>query len=146
MAENVFLDTNVVLDHLADRQPFAEYAHRLFALSETGKLSLWVSSLTFCNLYYLLRKINGNEQAVALLEKLSQLVDITPVGKAEIRAALSAGYRDFEDAVQTQSALTEARATVIVTRNKTDFPQGGLSVQSPEQYLVWFEQHGSGGQ
>ena len=25
----VFLDTDVALDHLADRQPFAEYAHRL---------------------------------------------------------------------------------------------------------------------
>lgn len=134
MAEGIFLDANVVLDHLADRQPFAEYAHRLFALSETGKLSLSVSSLTFCNLYYLLRKLKGNEQALALLQKLSRLVEITPVGRTEIHTALGTGYRDFEDAVQAQSALADAKATVIVTRNKGDFPPGQLAVQSPEEY------------
>ena len=30
--DKIFLDTDVALDHLADRQPFAEYAHRLFGL------------------------------------------------------------------------------------------------------------------
>ena len=27
--DKLFLDTDVALDHLADRQPFAEYAHRI---------------------------------------------------------------------------------------------------------------------
>jgi predicted nucleic acid-binding protein len=139
MAECVFLDSNVVLDHLADRQPFAEYAHRLFSLGETGKLSLAASALTFCNLYYLLRKQIGNDETVALLTKLSQLVKITPVGSAEIRAALSAGYRDFEDAVQVQSAL--AASGVIVTRNKVDFPEDTCRVQSPEEFLSWYEEN-----
>ena len=31
--DKIFLDTDVALDHLADRQPFAEYAHRLLALA-----------------------------------------------------------------------------------------------------------------
>jgi hypothetical protein len=34
----IFLDTDVALHHLADRQPFAEYAHRLLALAVTGEL------------------------------------------------------------------------------------------------------------
>ena len=38
--DKIFLDTDVALDHLADRQPFAEYAHRFFALAEKGELSL----------------------------------------------------------------------------------------------------------
>jgi predicted nucleic acid-binding protein len=50
--DKIFLDTDVVLDHLADRQPFAEYAHRLLALAETDQLTLFVSSLSFSNLYY----------------------------------------------------------------------------------------------
>src|SRR5437879_3710793 len=63
MASNdkIFLDTDVVLDHLADRQPFAEYAHRLFALAEIGELTVCVSSLSFSNLYYILRKLKGHE-------------------------------------------------------------------------------------
>jgi hypothetical protein len=36
--DKIFPDTDVTLDHLADRLPFAEYAHRLFALAETVKL------------------------------------------------------------------------------------------------------------
>lgn len=38
--DKIFLDTDVVLDHFADRQPFAEYAHRLFALAQTGELTV----------------------------------------------------------------------------------------------------------
>ena len=53
--DKIFLDTDVALDYLADRQPFAEYAHRLFALAETGELTVCLSSLSFNNLYYILR-------------------------------------------------------------------------------------------
>ncbi len=49
--DKIFLDTDVALDHLADRQPFAEYAHRILALAELGKLTVCVSSLSFSNLY-----------------------------------------------------------------------------------------------
>jgi hypothetical protein len=31
--DKVFLDSDVALNHLADRQPFAEYAHRIFAVN-----------------------------------------------------------------------------------------------------------------
>ncbi len=48
--DKIFLDTDVALDHLADRQPFAEYAHRLFALAETGGLIACLSSLSLSNL------------------------------------------------------------------------------------------------
>lgn len=57
--DKVFLDTDVALDHLADRQPFAEYAHRILALAETGELTICLSSLSF-NLYYILRKPKGH--------------------------------------------------------------------------------------
>jgi predicted nucleic acid-binding protein len=48
--DKIFLDTDVVLDHLADRQPFSEYAHRLFALAEQNEITLCVSALSFSNL------------------------------------------------------------------------------------------------
>jgi predicted nucleic acid-binding protein len=67
--DKIFLDTDVALDHLADRQPFAEYAHRIFALAETGELTACISSLSFSNLYYILRKVNGHADALALLGK-----------------------------------------------------------------------------
>src|SRR5213593_632581 len=85
--DKIFLDTDIALDHLADRQPFVEYAHRLFALAETGELILCVSSLSFSNLYYILRKLKGHSDALALLGKLKQLVRISAVTESEIQSA-----------------------------------------------------------
>ena len=56
VGDKIFLDTDVALDHLADHQPFAECAHRLFALAEKGEITLCLSALSFSNLYYILRK------------------------------------------------------------------------------------------
>ena len=132
----VFLDANVVLDHLADRQPFAVYAHQLLALAEARLIEAHVSALTFCNLYYLLRKFRGHQSAIEALHRLSQLVRITMVGEPEIRSGLVSGHRDFEDAVQLASAEAQPDLEVILTRNPRDFPVRRLAVQSPDQFLA----------
>lgn len=133
--DKVFLDTDVVLDHLADRQPFAEYAHRLFALAETGELAVCVSSLSFSNLYYLLRKLRGHADALTLLGRLKLLVQVSTVGGPEIQSALSSGFKDFEDAIQHFAAKTEGGVRAIVTRNRADYAASELPVLSPEDYL-----------
>jgi len=77
--DKVFVDSDVALDHLADRQPFAEYAHRLLGLAETGEIAVCISALSFANLYYLLRKPNGHAGALGLLENLRRIVTIASV-------------------------------------------------------------------
>lgn len=98
--DKILLDTDVALDHLADRQPFAESAHRLLALAEIGELILCVSSVSFSNLYYILRKLKGHAAALSLLEKLTSLVRVVAVTEAEIGSALQSEFNDFEDAIQ----------------------------------------------
>jgi predicted nucleic acid-binding protein len=134
--DKIFLDTNVALDHLADRQPFAEYAHRLFALAETGELTACVSSLSFSNLYYILRKLNGHADALALLRKLKLLVRVSAVTDAEIQSALSSSFKDFEDAIQHFATLAEGGISAIVTRNKADYSASEIAVLSPDEFLV----------
>ena len=143
MAEpDVFLDTNVVLDHLMDRQPFAEYAHRIFALAEMGELRLHLSALSFCNLYYLLRKPLGHHPAMALLVQLRQLTRVTLIGEREISAALASPGKDFEDAVQYESARSDECIGVIVTRNRGDFPESELPILTPDEFLArWDKAH-----
>lgn len=126
----------MALDHLADRQPFAEYAHRLFALAETGELTACVSSLSFSNLYYILRKLNGHADALALLRKLKLLVRVSAVTDAEIQSALSSSFKDFEDAIQHFAALAEGGISAIVTRNKADYSASEIAVLSPDEFLV----------
>lgn len=138
----VFLDTNVVLDHLADRQPFAEHAHRMFALAEKGELQLSVSSLSFSNLFYILRKLNGRADALALLSKLKSLVSVCSVSESDVESALASAFKDFEDALQHFSAKSGA-VQVLVTRNKADFAQSEISVQTPDEFLAGFQEAGA---
>ena len=134
--DKIFLDTDVALDHLADRQPFAEYAHRVFALAEIGELTVCLSSLSFSNLYYILRKLKGHADAIALLGKLKLLVRISSVAEAEIQSALSSGFKDFEDAIQHFAAKSEGGISAIVTRNKGDYAAGEIPVLSPDEFLA----------
>jgi len=134
--DKIFLDTDVALDHLADRQPFAEYAHRLFALAETGELTVCLSSLSFSNLYYILRKLKGHDETMALLRKLKLLVHVSAVSEAEIQSALSSGFKDFEDAIQHFTAKAERTVSVIVTRNKADYTGGEMLILSPDEFLA----------
>ncbi|TSA41446.1 MAG: PIN domain-containing protein [Verrucomicrobiales bacterium] len=134
--DKIFLDTDVALDHLADRQPFAEYAHRLFALAETGELTVCVSSLSFSNLYYILRKLKGHADALALLGKLKLLARVSAVTETEINSALSSSFKDFEDAIQHFAAKAEGDVTAIITRNKTDYATSEIPVMSPDEFLA----------
>jgi predicted nucleic acid-binding protein len=138
----IFLDTDVALDHLADRQPFSEYAHRLFALAETGELTLSLSALSFSNLYYILRKLKGHDEALSLLVKLLQIVKVTSVGEPEIEAAFASKFKDFEDAIQHSSAKAEGGIDAIITRNKADFTASEIPVCSADQYLAKRERPG----
>jgi predicted nucleic acid-binding protein len=137
--DKIFLDTDVALDHLADRQPFAEYAHRLLALAETGELAICVSSLSFSNLYYILRKLKGHADSLALLGKLKLLVCVSAVTETEINSALSSSFKDFEDAIQHFAAKSEGGISAIVTRNKADYSASEIPILSPEDYLAKHE-------
>lgn len=134
--DKIFLDTDVALDHLADRQPFAEYAHRLFALAETGELTVCVSALSFSNLCYILRKLKGHPDALALLGKLKLLTRVSAVTETEINSALSPSFKDFEDAIQHFAAKAEGGVSAIVTRNPSDYSASEIPIQSPEEYLA----------
>ena len=130
--DKIFLDTDVALDHLADRQPFAEYAHRLFAQAETGELTVCVSSLSFS----ILRKVKGHADALALLGKLKLLARVSSVGEPETQFALSSNFKDFEDAIQHFAAKAEGGINAIITRNKGDYSASEIPVYSPDEFLA----------
>src|SRR6266700_4024075 len=134
--DKIFLDTDVALDHLADCQPFAEYAHRLFALAEIGELTICLSSLSFSNLYYILRKLKGHADALALLGKLKLLARVSAVSESEIQSALSSSFKDFEDAIQHFAAKAEGGISAIITRNKADYATSEFLILSPDQFLA----------
>lgn len=131
----LFVDTNVIVDLLAGRKPFVEDAAKLFTLADMGKVKLFTSSTAVTTTFYLLKKELKLDKARAAILKLLTLVEVVDAGHlGVIRAVNDLQFKDFEDAVQYQSAL-KAKAKILVTRNEKDFSVSSISVMTPKQVL-----------
>lgn len=67
MTPRVFIDTDVILDLLAKRDPFYIHAARLFTEADKNQLTVCVSSLCFGNLNYILSKQKSAGEARKIL-------------------------------------------------------------------------------
>lgn len=128
-----FLDTNVLVDFLTNRQPFATAAATLFELGRQHRVKLYAASLSFATTYYLVRRGQSHEQAIQLVAQLEKLVEVMPVDGSIIRSVLESGFHDFEDGLQYFTATSIPVVEAIVTRNAKDFGAGSLPVYSPTE-------------
>ena len=135
---NIFIDTDVCLDLLAQREPHYQFAAKLFTLADTGQVELFVSSLCFSNLHYLLSRQYSAPEARRLLSKFKVLVKVLPVDDKIIELALHSKFKDFEDAIQYFTAL-EGGLELILTRNIKDFKSAEIAVRTPELYFKSIE-------
>lgn len=129
-----FIDTDVILDFLIAREPFAMDAARIFSLSEKKQISICTTGLVFSNAYYILRKLGPHKKVVEKLTQLARLVDVIGLPKTAVMHALESEFNDFEDALQNYAALSE-NVKIIITRNTKDYKHSQLSVMTPDQYL-----------
>jgi predicted nucleic acid-binding protein len=135
-----FIDTNVLLDFLADRKPFSDQAEIIFEYQQKKKIKIFVSAISFNNLYYIISKIDGHKAAITLLDELVELVIILPLDRAIIQQALKSSFADFEDAIQNFTALHAKNIEGIVTRNVKDFRKSDLAILSPELAIKLIEE------
>ena len=133
--KKIFLDTNIVIDLLAKREPFYMSAAQLFSLADKKKLQLFVSALTFANINYILLKGRKPEEAKLILRKLKMLVNIISLDDKVVDLSLNDNdFKDFEDSLQYFSAL-ENGIDIIVTRNLKDFQKSKIPVLTAGQFL-----------
>ena len=132
---NVFFDTNVLMDVLLDRQPFVVESERVWFLADRGKVRGLVSVLSFPIIYYVVRKVRGADGARSMLAMLRDTFTAAPLDEQILNQAMDAKFADFEDAIQYFSAL-RAGAECLLTRNVGHFPDSGLRVFSPEEFLA----------
>jgi predicted nucleic acid-binding protein len=132
---DLFFDTDVIIDFLIDRKPFSREAAILFTLIERKRFKGYASSLTFSNLYYVLRKFESHNKVIAKLESLSKMVTIMKVEEQTIKNALASGFPDFEDSIQYFCAIGNQKIDVIITRNTRDYKNSDIPVMTPGDYL-----------
>jgi len=131
----VFVDTNILIDLLADRPPFSKFAIEIFDLAEKNKVQLVTSSHSFATTHYLLKKYIEEAALRGLLLSLLDFIDIISIDLAIIKKSLLSKHKDFEDAIQIFAANSIDRIDFIVTRNLKDFKDAGVAVLPPDELL-----------
>jgi predicted nucleic acid-binding protein len=132
---DLFIDTDVIIDFLIDRKPYSREAAIIFTLIEQKKLKGYASSLTFSNLYYVLRKFESHTKVISKLDSISTILTILKVDEHTIKKALASGFPDFEDSIQYFSAIENRKIDVIITRNIKDYKKSQISILTPGDYL-----------
>lgn len=132
--EKVFIDTDIILDVLAKREPHFKFAAHLLSLADTGKIKIGVSSLTFSNLNYMLSKQFGSAEARKVLVRFKTLVQVLTVDDKIIELALGSNFKDYEDAIQYYCAINNNYKTLL-TRNLKDYEAAKIPVMTAESFL-----------
>ncbi len=132
--EKVFVDTNIIIDLLAKREPFYKDAQDLFTLSDKKEIQLCISSLSFANAYYSIAKHHKEVDAKKYLAKFKVLFTVLPLEDKSIELALASEFNDFEDGLQYFTAM-DNDADIIITRNKKDFKNSKIPVLTAGEYL-----------
>jgi predicted nucleic acid-binding protein len=131
---NVFLDTNVVIDFMGEREGFFKEASTIFSMIEEGKIQASVSSLTVINCAYILKKAFNSDIMLEKVDALCQLLDVLPITKQQLKEAVRLRPYDYEDAVQYLSALPY-NPDVIITRDKKGFNDFDILVMTPAEFV-----------
>ena len=131
----VFLDINVILDVLANREPFADEAEAVLRQVEARAIEGLVAAHTITTLHFLLAKYVGKAKVRKVLTDLLHVVRVVPVDEDRIRHALAMNWTDFEDAVQAACA-EKAEAEYFVTRDKRGFKKSPVKIVTPAELLA----------
>ena len=131
---NVFLDTNVVIDFMGEREGFFDDAAAIFSMIEDKRITASVSALTIVNCAYILKKAFSSDIMLEKVEALCQMFNVTPIDRSQLTGAVELRPYDYEDAVQYLSALP-SRPDVIITRDKRGFNNFDILVMTPAEFV-----------
>ncbi|OYU56356.1 MAG: PIN domain nuclease [Chitinophagaceae bacterium BSSC1] len=134
--KKVFLDTNILVDLIADRKPFSKFAIEIFQSSESNKIQLFTSSHSIATTYYLLKKFVDDKSLRSTLLGLFEYLTVVPVNTDILTKGLRSKQKDFENAVQIFCATSIEKMDCIVTRNIKDFKGSEIPVLAPDEFCA----------
>lgn len=135
--QKIFLDTNIVIDFLGERENFYEPAAKILTLADKKKIKIYTSPTSISNTYYLLSKFENSKIALEKIRKFKVLCSMSVIDDEVVEKAINSDFRDFEDAIQYFSAIA-SNCDVIITRNEKDFKNALIPVMNAESYLQAF--------
>lgn len=131
----LLIDANIVLDVLQKREPYWKDSSVIWKLCETEQAEGYVSTLTFANLMYVMRRELDPAQIRDVLDKLRLIFRFADFTAADMEKAAEMGWDDFEDAIQAATA-ERIMADSIITRNVRDFRNSKVIAFTPSEYIA----------
>ena len=121
----MLIDTDILADVALNREPFSGPASTLLDRLAQREKSVYVAWHTVSNLYYVLRRTEGDVRARQFIVDLLSFASVAQTSTEDILYAASLPMRDFEDAMQVAAARA-CGARYIVTRNARDFERSPI--------------------
>lgn len=135
----ILVDTNIILDVIASREPFVTESRKILELCAKQEIKGYISFHSVSNIFFILRKKFSNEERRLLLLGILKVLKITGASHEKVLTALEQkDFEDFEDCLQEKCA-EEVGAECIVTRNVGDYTNSSIQAKTPQDFL---EKHG----
>lgn len=129
------IDTNVILDWIMVREPFADAAKRVMEECIFGEIKGYLAAHTITDLFYILRKDFNVKERKEILILLCNKLNVVEENCQMIKTALNnEEWNDLEDGLQMQCAIEED-VDYIVTRNIVDFKSSKIQAISTEEFM-----------
>ena len=136
----LMIDTNILLDVLLDREPFSDASAMIWRLCEAKETEGCISSLSFANIAYVLRKKIDKQSIMSMITDLSLIFRFEDLGQGDLYGAAACQWDDFEDGIQFATAV-RIKADCIITRNKKDYVDSIIPVMTPEEFLSAYKKN-----
>jgi len=133
--KKLFLDTNIIVDLIADRKPFSKYAIQIFQKAELKEIELFTSSHSIATTHYLLKKYLAEKELRDVLYNLLDYITVVAVDVDILKKGLRSKHKDFEDSIQILCASSIEKIDCIVTRNTKDFKASEIPAFNPDEIL-----------
>ena len=132
----VLLDTNIVLDGIAAREPFRESAESIFRLIKDKKVAAFITANSITDIYYISRKSRDESETREALRIILGTFSVVDVLGRDCREALDYPLDDYEDALLAVCGH-KAKVDCIITRDKhmLEAKKNETKILSPESFL-----------
>ena len=134
----LLIDTNIILDALMAREPWAASAEALLLAIAEEKAEGYITANTFTDLFYILRKhLKDKNQTKQALLSLLTTINILDVNSTDCEKAFDLSMPDYEDALLAHCGKRH-KVETIVTRNKKHFENSPVKAITPDESLKMF--------
>jgi predicted nucleic acid-binding protein len=134
----VVLDTNIILDIALRREPHFLDSSEVFMKIDSSVVYGFVTATTITDIYYISKKEKGHQITIDFISNLIEIIDVIGVDRQVIIESLASKITDFEDAVQSVSAILN-NIDYIITRNQKDFSESAVKAITPKEFLDLIE-------